>query len=64
MWTWGSNDSGALGEGTPFQRNTPVAVQGFAQGCSVRRGLTWVKSVSDSCGQTRVTCDDCGSELS
>jgi hypothetical protein len=24
-----------------------------------KRGLTWVKTASDSCGQTRVTCDYC-----
>jgi hypothetical protein len=30
------------------------------QGTSTsKRGLTWVKAASDSCGQTRVTCDYC-----
>ncbi|HYH97036.1 hypothetical protein [Hyalangium sp.] len=26
---------------------------------TTKRGLTWVKATSDSCGQTRVTCDYC-----
>jgi len=28
-------------------------------GSTTKRGLTWVQGASDSCGQTRVTCDNC-----
>jgi hypothetical protein len=47
-----------------------VIVDGYGANCGAfrlniqgnstsKRGLTWVKTTSDSCGQTRVTCDHC-----
>ncbi|HYO65617.1 MAG TPA: ELWxxDGT repeat protein, partial [Archangium sp.] len=47
-----------------------LSVDGYSTSCgaftlnihgvsATKRGLSWVKNVSDSCGQTRVTCNDC-----
>jgi hypothetical protein len=48
-----------------------ITIDGFSSSCGaftlnihqgssvLKRGLTWVQSTSDNCGQTRVTCDDC-----
>jgi ELWxxDGT repeat protein len=47
-----------------------LSVDGYGSSCgaftlnihgvsATKRGLTWVQSVSDSCGQTRVICNDC-----
>lgn len=47
-----------------------ITVDGFSTNCgnftlsiqgssTTKRGLTWVQDPSDSCGQTRVTCNDC-----
>jgi ELWxxDGT repeat protein len=61
-----SSVSVSLSAGQPVR----LSVDGYGTACgsfalnihgiaATKRGLTWVQNVSDSCGQTRVTCNDC-----